>query len=305
MRTLLIGLSLLLAACANEETNTEGTDATEQLAADTASLPDTDIYLADLSADGLAPEISNFRAAVTGPGYANQPYFVGNGSFLFTQEGADAKTDLWQFDIGNGEQTQRTDSADRSEYSPKRAPDGGLSYIQESPDAEMTWVHKDGAQVIAFAPLGYYEWLNGGETLGVFYRSDVPELHLVDVASGENTKIIAGVGRSLQAAPDGNTLYFTAKTDSGNQLYELAIGAAPRAILTMPSEGEDFRVVFNEAGLPLWIFASEGNDIRYHAYPDAPGETWPIVGLFPGVGPLSRIAISEDNSIIAIVAAVE
>lgn len=268
-----------------------------------AGLPDTDIYLATLSIDDGRAMIGAIEPAISGPGYANQPYFVGGGRELFfTMEGAGGKTDLWQYALESGELLRITDTPNRSEYSPKPAPQGGVSYIQENEDGEITRVHRDGEMAIEFAPLGYYEWLNGGRLLGVFLRNQPPELHLVNVETGTNERIADQIGRTLIASPDGSALYYSSRSDGVNRIFSLAIdGSATIPVANLPGEGEDFMVVFDGAGSLSGIFATVGNLLVFRSGAPGTGEGWEIVYDFSEIGVPSRIAISTNQSRMAIV----
>lgn len=202
---------------------TEQSRPAPDLAADTANLPETDIYLAPLSVSEDGAEVGTFRAVVATPGYDNQPSFLpGEAAFYYVSEGESGKTDIWRYDIETDEATRFHDSPSVSEFSPKAAPAVyGVSYIQENEAADVTRVHHapatggPGEAVIDFAPLGYYAWLGAGDMLAVYLRSEPPSLHLVDIADGKKRLIAENIGRSLHPAPDGGGLYFTQKKTEG------------------------------------------------------------------------------------------
>ncbi len=295
-------LFALISACSAESDPPVSAPDEGGLAAATADLPDTDIYLGNLSIDDSGARIENLRAVVAGPGYANQPMFEpGGASFLFVREGAGGKTDIWRYEIASGAVTAVTDSPDRSEFSPKPAPQGGISYIQENPEGDVTRVFRNGAPAIALQPLGYYEWLDAGAQLGVFYRSEPPELHLVEVETGENRTVASAIGRGLQAAPSGGVLFFTSSANGANQLYQAkSDSAAPEPVVEMPGAGEDYRLVFGADGEPSGVFAADGDRLLYRALPDA-GDGWAVAYDASDAGAVSRIAVSDDHSLIAVV----
>ncbi len=119
--------ALVLAACP-----TSGEEADIDLAADTASLPDTEVYLAALSLDGDALAVSTPRNISQNAGYDNQPSFLpGGNAFYYVSEGASGKTDVWRYDLTSDSAVRVYSSSAFSEYSPKAAPAGfGVSYIQ-------------------------------------------------------------------------------------------------------------------------------------------------------------------------------
>ena len=267
-----------------------------------SDLPDTDIYLGRLTIEDSGVRIDDLRAVVAEPGYANQPMFEpGGASFLFTRQEATGKTDIWRYEIASGAVAPVTDSSDRSEFSPKPAPGGGVSYIQENPAGEMTRVHRDGGAVVELQPLGYYEWLDAGAALGVFYRSEPPQLHIVDVETGENRNVASGIGRALQASPSGEALYFTSTAGGANRLYRVASSEAVMTPITeMPGVGEDYRLIFGADGEPSGVFASDGDKLFYRTLRGSGGD-WTVAYDAGEAGALSRIAVSDDHARIAVV----
>jgi hypothetical protein len=288
-------------------------DAADALAADTASLPATDIYLAPMIIDEDGVEIGAFRAVVTTPGHDNQPSFLpGEAAFYFVSEGDSGKTDIWRYDIGEGASFRLNDSSNVSEFSPKAAPaDYGVSYIQENESADVTRVHHmpaaggPGVAVVDFAPLGYYAWLENGARLAVYLRGEPAELHLVDVASGETRRVAENIGRGLLAAPDGRGLYFTAAAQVGGYrvMFVSLADEAPTPVIELPGGGEDFAVAFSEAGAPRGFFAGDGAALLYAAA----GGGWANAADLSvhGVTHVTRIAVSDDGAWIAVVANAE
>lgn len=288
-------------------------DATPGLAADTASLPQTDVFLARLSfADGM-PQPGAPTNVTAAPGYDNQPSFLpGKAAFYFVSEGDGGKTDIWRYDIAEGDKTRVWESPTVSEYSPKAAPgDDGVSYIQENEDGDVTRVHHmpvsggPGGPVVDFAPLGYYAWLDGGETLGVFLRSEPPTLHTVDVADGDRQEIIQNIGRTLQPSPDGNALYFTRIDDAGAHevtAYRTADGAISPVAPLMEGT-QDFFLMFSETGKAMGLLAGATSRLYYRALDEETAQ-WVEASDFSahGINNITRIAVSDDGKWIAIVA---
>lgn len=280
------------------------------LAADTASLPATDIYLAPTNVTDEDVEIGAFRTAAATPGYDNQPSFLpGEAAFYFVSEGAGGKTDIWRYDIQSGEETLFFVSPSVSEFSPKAAPgDYGVSYIQENEAGDVTRVHHapaaggPGEAVVDFAPLGYYAWLEGGARLAVYLRSEPAELHLIDIATGDTNIVAQGIGRAMHAAPDGGGLYFTQASGDENfrvMFLDLA-NSSISPIIDLPAGAEDFAPLFAANGALLALFAGDGARLTFARAGDA---GWmPASDLSAsGVTHVTRIAVSDDGAWIAVV----
>ncbi|MEM9618298.1 MAG: hypothetical protein AAF936_10090 [Pseudomonadota bacterium] len=308
-RLLLSGVAVFaLGACASNDA-TDGLG----LAADTVSLPETEIFLAPLSFDRDMPVVGELRNISQHTGYDNQPSFLpGAAAFYYVSEGASGKTDVWRYDIAEDDNTRVYASSGVSEYSPKAAPgDYGVSYIQENQAADITRVHVmpasggAGAPVIELAPLGYYAWLRDGEKLGVYLRSDPAALHLVDIESGQSEMIAENIGRSLHATPDGRGLYFTrADADEIHSVMYFDLNTdAVTTIADLPAGAEDFTVFFtgpNEVG---GLLAGDGSTLLFNALESEMAE-WREVGDYAArrLNNITRIAISDDHAWIALVA---
>ncbi|MBL4618870.1 MAG: hypothetical protein JKX88_02070 [Marinicaulis sp.] len=304
-----------LAACAQENTSTtsEEAGAAPDLAADTANLPNVDIFLARLSLTNEIPQLSNLRNVTMAAGYDNQPSFLpGAAAFYFVSEGEGGKTDIWKYDIGADEKSRVYHSPTVSEYSPKAAPkDFGISYIQENEAGDMTRVHHApvsggvGEAVVSFAPLGYYTWLNDATKLGVFLRGDPATLQLVNIASGDVEEIAENIGRSLQATPDGNGLYFTqgGEGEVFNVLYLDLADNSTAHVTGLPAGSQDYFIVFSSEGHARTMFAGAGS-VLYFLDMSTEGAAWREVAdyAFEGLNNLSRISVSDDAAWITLVA---
>lgn len=304
------GAAAMLAAVACDSQQTKIGPSAPDLAADTASLPATDIYLAPMSVTDQKLEVGAFRAAVATPGYDNQPSFLpGEAAFYFVSEGDSGKTDIWRYDIQNDEKTLVFASPTVSEFSPKTAPaDYGVSYIQENESGDVTRVHHmptaggPGEAVADFAPLGYYAWLEGGARLAVYLRSEPAELHFVDIATGDTSRVAKDIGRSMHAAPDGRGLYFTqAAGDASYRVMFLDLAdETVSPIIGLPDGSEDFAPLFVANGALFGLFTGDGAHILFARAGEA---EWISVSDLSarGVTQVTRIAVSDDSAWIAVV----
>ncbi|WP_428407135.1 TolB family protein [Hyphococcus sp.] len=276
--------------------------AASEPAVEAASLPIAHILLGKVVSDGEGVSIVEIEPLLAAPAYQNQPTFAApdENRFYYVAGNENGKTDLWSFDLSSGEKTRITDTPEKSEFSPKPAPDGGVSFIQESEDGEMTRVHAlreigdPGAAVIETGPVGYYEWLQGGATLSVFYRSEPPMLQLVDVATGEARDVFDNVGRVLLSSPDGATL-FAARGDEAGQYEIVAVDIASgvtEPVLDLPPGAQDFFLTFGEEGLPAMAYSSMGSQLM--TYDFASDSIWhgaADIGDL-GYGSITRVSVA-------------
>ena len=282
--------------------------------------PDTEIFVGKLSFAGGTSMVADLTNATAHKGYDNQPWFIpGEDAYYYVAVGESGKTDIRLYDIARRASQSVFTSTDRSDYSPRRTPDGAfLSYIQESPDEEVTKVFKrsldgsdEGAAAIDFASLGYYAWLDGGAALGVYYRTDPGNLYRVEVSTGEETLLHKAIGRTLVADPAGAHLWFSAITaqstdeETPDTLRIMRYDDATReivAIVDLPQGANDFAIAFDDSGAAAGIFAASGSRLYWSKMSD--GADWNKITTEPaivGAVNFSRVAISSDHRSIAIV----
>jgi len=299
----------MLTSCATDEAPGADTPAPD-LAAATAALPNSDIFVAPLSFDGGTPAIGDAINITDDPGYDNQPSFLPDEHrFFFVSEGASGKTDIWGYDIGAGDKIKISETPLVSEYSPRSAPlDYGVSYIQENEAGDVTRVHSmptaeaAGAAVTDFAPLGYYAWLDGGKALGVFYRSEPGSLYVVDIASGKTEMVAENIGRGLQSDTDGRGMWFTQADESGvHTLNYLDFASRDiRPVAQLPGETQDYAILFDKSGTGAIIFAADGSTLQYLHIGD---NQWRAIegAVSSDIQAITRIAVSDDRQWIAFV----
>ncbi len=279
---------------------------------DASPLPESDIFLADFTVDDAGVlALSNVVNITDRAGYDNQPWFADDGTLYYTREADPGRTDSWSYAPATGEHTAVFTSPGISEYSPQVLPGGeGLSYIQENAARDITEVHirrwgeAEGRRVAGFRPLGYYAWLQGGESLAVFVRDEPPALALIDRTNAPPTIIARDIARVLKVSPDGQTLYFATRIKDdrfGASSLDVARGVVNR-IAALPGTATEYAVLHDgffatliaaDNGI-LWIYPSDT--------PDTPDGWQRIADLKAlGISDASRIAIDQTHGKIAIV----
>lgn len=279
-------------------------------------IPDTDVFVGRIASYDSGPIIGSLKNVTDRKGYDNQPSFLaGKNAFYYVAGGKGGKTDIRLYDIASGKSRPVAVTKDRSEYSPKEAPGGGISYIQENPEGDVTRVYRrslakkdDGAPVAEFAPLGYYAWLDGGKALAVYHRSEPGSLYRVEVASGEKKLLHENIGRAMTSDRKGEHLWFTGAAGGGDApafdllRYDTASGAiAP--VFALPPGAEDFAILFDENGEASVALATSGAKI-YSRSVREPEKDWAEIADLAqyGAAKATRMAINDTESTIAIVA---
>lgn len=297
----------ILAACA---TASDGTQIPPAVASPV--IPDTEIFLGRIARDGEGLAVAGLANVTNHKGYDNQPYFAADGkTFYFVSEGESGKTDIYRHDLELGVSEAIFVSPEASEFSPKEAPGGGISYIQENPAGDVTRVYRrkvgDGSAVADFEPVGYYAWLDDGAALAVYYRSEPGSLYRVEVASGATALIREAIGRAMQADGDGEHLWFTVIAGDEPPAFQLmrydAASGAVADLFPLPDGAQDFALDFDASGAADAVFSASGSTLfRRSLRRDAPDD-WVAVGdlATAGISAATRIAVSSDGARVAIV----
>lgn len=265
--------------------------------------PSTDIYLAPIRLQGPVPAMGPARVASENPkGYDNQPFFGDDGrAMLFASNRDGRQTDIYFLELQTRQIRQLTDTPE-SEYSPTPMPDDrGVSVIRvEADGTQRVWAF-DGLgtrpSVVAPAvkPAGYHVWIDATQ-LAVFVLGKPATLQIVDTASGKARTIASDVGRSLLARPTG-TISFVQR-DGERWLVKEYRPASRDVVDIVPAlEGSSDR---DAAWAPDGtLFMTRGGEVHWWR----PGqEGWTLLAA-PGVGQLSRLAVSPDGRWLALVVA--
>ena len=283
--------------------------------------PDTEIFLASLTADGDLLKLGTPANISNSPGYDNQPSFTPDGSaILFTSVrgaapppagGRPLATDIYRFDIASRSIRQVT-STPEGEYSPTVTPDGRhISVIRvESDGTQRLWRFTlDGKEpelvLRDVKPVGYHAWLDDRQ-LALFVLGEPPTLQVADGTTGMARIVAKDVGRSLQRVPEGGISFVQVERETGGR------DVRSLTIMELDREGRVTRPLI--AGIPgateadiAWssrgtLLVAHGD--KLHAW--RRGKTsWSAVADLAALGlrGVSRLAVSPAGDRIALVVA--
>lgn len=264
--------------------------------------PATDIYLAPIRLLPAAPTMGPARVASDNPGgYDNQPAFGPDGrAMLFTSSRDGRQTDLYFLEIQTRQIRRLTDTAE-SEYSPTPMPDdAGVSMIRVEHDGtQRVWkMGEAGTTPVLVAPTvkpaGYHAWLDATH-LAIYVLGQPNSLQMFDTATGRATIVAKDIGRTLARRPTG-TVTFVQRSGPTWMVREVAPGATEPRDVTAALEGSaDRDYAWGPDGT---LFMTRGAEIHWWR-PGQPG--WTLLAD-PGIGELSRLAVSPDGRWMAIVA---
>jgi hypothetical protein len=263
--------------------------------------PATEIYLAPMKFGPTGPLVGPARNATENPGrYDNQPYFGSDGrSMLFTSNRDGKQTDIYFLELPTRQIRQFTRTPE-SEYSPTVMPDdAGVSAIRvEADGTQRVWKFNEAGGDAALVlpdvkPAGYHAWIDA-RRLAVFVLGQPPTLQLASTTGGAAKLLAQGVGRSLLNRPTG-TISFVQREGEGWMVKEFDPASGEVRPLVAALEGSAERdAAWGPDGS---LFMTRGSEV--HAW--KPGQDgFRLVGD-PGVGALSRLAVSQDGRWMALV----
>ena len=268
----------------------------------TPPLPETDILLYGMAASLSGVQIGLGRNVTASAGYDNQPAFSADGKSLLYSARRDGKqNDIYRFDLTT-DATHRLTKSPKNEYSPHETPDGKSVTViwEDSGKVQEIWRYPArggrAETVLSLRDLiGYYTFATPSVVFA-FILGEPNTLQRIEIDSQKRATIAADVGRCMATAPDGSVTYVR----MGNQQPVLhrvkADGTGDEALFPlMPGTEGDFAWLPDGSG----ILSTQGNGIYYHGA--GPGD-WRLVSTISEAGGLSRLAISADGKMLAVVA---
>jgi hypothetical protein len=271
------------------------------IAAPLGAQTDTDIHL-------LSLERSGDRVTVVGPprpvtdraGYDNQPHFTADGGSILYTSIRDGQADTYRFQVSSGH-TERVTWTAESEYSPTPIPgEARFSVVRVERDStQRLWSFAaDGSDARLLlpdvAPVGYHAWI-GRARVAVFILGDPPALHLAEPGPGPGREVVVGIGRSLQRVPARHAVSFTRQAGDDWWIEELDVATGETHFLASLLGPDDYHAWTPDGAL----LTAHGTGI----YQWLESDGWQqIADLSPdGAGPVSRLAVSPDGRLLAVV----
>ncbi len=182
------------------------------------ALPDTDIFICDVSLVKGKYYFKNLKNITNRQGYDNQPAFIDNNTILYTSIREDKQADIYKIDLITGKITQVTNTPE-DEYSPTLMPDGKhISTVRVEKDStQCLWkfplVNPDSFSLILpdVKGVGYHCWADS-LSLYLFVLGDPFTLQFVPVDPKFNDYQQAiildySIGRSIQKTGKNEVSY--------------------------------------------------------------------------------------------------
>lgn len=272
-----------------------------------AQVPDTDIYLANITHRDGKTEIGEPVNVTARAGYDNQPWFLPDGRSFFFVAQHDGQTDVFEYRLRTRTMRRLTNTPE-SEYSPMLTPDGrAMTVVRvEQDSAQHLWLFSRAGAPLRRAPgdvigVGYYARADAG-TYALFLADSLRSFVLSDVRSGVVTTITTGLAGSAPQRIPGARAVSIVRADSARGRWIERVDLATR---------QRTAIVAARTGSPHYVWTRRGSILMAEGSSIAefiPGRdsTWRQVATFsaPGLQRISRLALSPREDRIAIVSEV-
>ncbi|TAK65374.1 MAG: hypothetical protein EPO24_02620 [Bacteroidetes bacterium] len=267
-------------------------------------LPDTEIFLANLTIEEGDVTIGKPMNITNREGYDNQPSFSPDGrSIYFTSIRDTIQADTYRHDIEE-DSTVRVTSTEESEYSPTVMFDERFFSVVrvEKDSTQRLWkFNLDGTNpelvLKGIKPVGYHCWLDSF-WVALFVLGEPNLLLLTDIRNEKPVTIANNIGRSLHVVPGENAMSYVAKENDSTWLIRTFNFDLKRtATIAQTLQGsEDFvwlpnRTLLMAKGSTIYKFNPE-SDATWVEIADVSGD---------GITSITRLAVNREATRLAIV----
>lgn len=267
-------------------------------AASSLAQPATEVWIFDLAAEGKISQPVNVSK---NPGYDNQPSFTRGGNQLLFTSTRNGQTDIVSYDIRRDKKSWLT-STPGSEYSPVQIP-GTFTWatiLLEEDGRQLLWTYSlnggAGKILVPFVKIGYQTWLNDEEMFAFVLGPD-PTFQRIHISNQRAEIIQEKIGRSL-ATHKEKIFFIDASTEQSMITQYDPKTEEKTAVIHSIENSQDFTI--SEDG-----YLYMGKDDQLFRAKIGVEKEWALVADLTvfGRSQISRLAISPDNSKIAIVTA--
>lgn len=270
------------------------------------SQPSSDIYLVRFNPARslLLPETAvNITSRA---GYDNQPFFMPDGTLLYTSIRDDNQADAYHYNPKT-KQTRRITNTPESEFSPTLMPDGKhISVIRQDAEGnQFLWQYdlkgKQGKAILKTVNnIGYHAWLSD-HRLGLFIVGQPMTLQLVNVGEEKPKVVLNNVGRCLTTKPGTRTFTVVEKQEANRWvLMEIDSQSGEKKAIRPTLEGsEDYAWAPN--GM---LVMGQGTKVyRSTNLEESPWQPLADFSHLKKIRGINRMAVSPDGEWLAMVVA--
>lgn len=254
----------------------------------------SEIYVFPWNAESLKARSKEVVNISKNPGYDNQPFFTPKNELLFAST-RNGQTDIALYDIKDESLIWASNTPGGSEYSPQQMPQSkNYSAVRlDTTGLQMLYAYQAETgkftELLPDVKVGYYLWLDTNRILTTVLVENRMDLILFHRDTQKQYVLHKNVGRCLQFLPDRKSVSYVARTQSGNELYQLQLKDLSSKTLYPLGTVEDYAWLPNRE----LVYGSDQKLIRLNPFADAPkAKTW---ATFTTLVNISRIAIGPNH----------
>lgn len=276
------------------------------LAAATPGLQAQDIFLFDLERSGGDFTLTNGKNLTEREGYDNQPFFTSDSTTVLFASQRDGDNDVFEYVMETGKIRQLTHTPDTPEYSPMPNQENThFTVVRENtvPDQTVWRVGRDSGEskwaLHSREPIGYYMFNQRGEALVWIRYAYI--VQLVRPLEGESIFISGHAAPSTpKLVPGTESFSFVHRQVNGESWIKKLDPATLSVTPVAPLVGTQIYYGWTMEGT---LLTARGSTLL-HWDPEVSREWEEVADLSPfGLRDITRLMVSPDGSMIAIVAA--
>jgi Tol biopolymer transport system component len=269
-----------------------------------AQLPDTDIFLAKISANHGKLSFGTPFNITNRTGYDNQPSFTPDGkSVLFVSVKDTTQSDVYSYELSSKKISQLT-ATDESEYSPSCTNDRkNISVVRVDKDNGQRFYNipandiKNPHVVKGGDSIGYYCWLNDS-LVAMFILGPANTFQVLNTHTAQRKLIAGDIGRCMKLDADKKNMLFVIKQNENEwSIFRMNIASFAISKVTSTLKGSEDFAVMSDGTL---LTGSEGKLFSY--MPNVDKDWQQIADFTSTVKTFYRISVSPKNDFIALVA---
>lgn len=258
----------------------------------------TEIHLFGLSQKNGQLKLSPSKNISNSKGYNSQPFFMEDNKIIYAGT-RDGNTEIIQYE--KGDEIVFNKSTKGGEYSPQPIPGSpSISAVRLDPDGYQRLYaynnkNRTSEEIMKNAVVAYYVWKDATTVVSADIVDE--KLHLVihNTSTQKSVDLGIEVGRSFHKIPSSNLVSFIDKSKTPWEVKSIDTETQEiNQITTLPSGIEDINWLDSNT-----LLATKGNSL----YIKQNGKDWELLKRFEdkNLQTLSRIAVSKDRSLLAIV----
>ena len=265
----------------------------------------TAIYVFDIEQHNETYQLTNQKKISNSQGYNSQPFFYDDEQVTFASTHYNF-TDIVLYNLQNDSKRFISNTENGGEYSPQRIPNStNISAVRLDVDGLQRFYEYDftsgkDKEIIADLKVAYPNWFDKNTLLAVSIVNDSLELFISDLKKKTNISVAKNVGRSVHRIPNSDLMSFISKENKDSWILK-SINPKTQEIKTITGLGKSEDITWLPNGTLL--ISNENSIYKFNPQKDKNPSLF-FRFMDENINNISRMAVNDDGSKIAIVAEV-